>query len=100
MRKIVALGLALVFLTTNLAAQSTKQTSQQPPQQRREISSDDIVRITTELVQTDVVVTDKSDQIIADLKLSDFEVFENGKKQELQFLEFISVDEPGRLEGS
>jgi len=47
-----------------------------------------------------VVVTDREDQIISDLKLSDFEVFENGKKQELQFMEFISVNEAGRSEGS
>ncbi len=53
---------------------------------------DDVIRITTELVQTDVVVTDKNDQIVPDFKLSDFEVFENGKKQDLQFVDFISLD--------
>lgn len=105
MRKAVALGLAIGLLTTNLVAQSSQQSPQQqppppPPQQRREVQSEDILRITTELVQTDVVVTDRDDQIIPDLKLSDFEVFENGKKQELQFMEFISVNEPGRSEGS
>jgi VWFA-related protein len=104
MRKVVALGLAIGLLTSNLVAQSQQNPQQQPPpappQQRREGQSDEVVRITTELVQTDVVVTDKDDQIISDLKLSDFEVFENGKKQDLQFLEFISVSEPGRTEGS
>lgn len=60
----------------------------------------DILRITTQLVQTDVVVADKNDQIISDLQLGDFELFDNGKKQDLQFMEFISVDEPGRSEGS
>lgn len=105
MRKAVALGLAIGLLTTNLLAQSSKQSSQQqspppPPKQRQDVKAEDILRITTELVQTDVVVTDKDDQIISDLKLTDFEVFENGKKQELQFMEFISVSEPARSEGS
>lgn len=104
MRKLIALGLAIGLLTTNLVAQSSQSPQQQPPppppQRRQEDQSPDILRITTELVQTDVVVADKNDQIISDLKLGDFEVFDNGKKQDLQFMEFISVDEPGRSEGS
>lgn len=105
MRKAVALGLAIGLLTTNLVGQSSQQSPQQQPpprptRQRRDVQPEDILRITTELVQTDVVVTDREDQIVSDLKLSDFEVFENGKKQDLQFLEFITVDEPGRSEGS
>jgi len=103
MRKTVALGLAIGLLISSLSAQTSPQSQQQPPpppQRQRELSPDEILRITTELVQTDVVVTDKNDQIISDLKLSDFEVFESGKKQDLQFMEFISVDEPGRAEGS
>jgi VWFA-related protein len=104
MRKLIALGLATGLLTTNLVAQSSPSPQQQPPstspQQRQEDQSQDILRITTELVQTDVVVVDKNDQIISDLKLGDFEVFDNGKKQDLQLMEFISVDEPGRSEGS
>jgi VWFA-related protein len=105
MRKVIALGLAIGLLTTNLVAQSSQQSPQQqppppPPKQRQDDQSADILRITTELVQTDVVVTDRNDEIIPDLKLSDFDLFDNGKKQELQFMEFISVDEPGRSEGS
>jgi VWFA-related protein len=105
MRKIIALGLTIGLLTTNLLAQSSPQSPSQqpsppPPQKRQDEQAEDILRITTELVQTDVVVTDKSDQIVSDLKLSDFEVFDNGKKQDLQFMEFISVDEPSRSEGS
>jgi VWFA-related protein len=105
MRKLIALGLTIGLLTTNLLAQSSPQNPSQqpsppPPQKRQDEQAEDILRITTELVQTDVVVTDKSDQIVSDLKLGDFEVFDNGKKQDLQFMEFISVDEPGRTEGS
>ena len=75
--------------------------AQIPPQPRSQPQStqEEVLRITTELVQTDVVVTDKNEQIVPDLKLSDFEVYENGKKQDLQFLEFVSIDTPRRTEG-
>jgi hypothetical protein len=71
MRKIIALGLTIGLLTTNLLAQSppqnpSQQPSPPPPQKRQDEQAEDILRITTELVQTDVVVTDKSDQIVSD----------------------------------
>src|SRR4029453_14863583 len=103
MRKGFALAIAISFLLGNLIAQTPQQQSPQrqpPPPPERKLSPEDILRITTELVQTDVVVTDKNERIIPDLKLTDFEVFENGKKQDLQFMEFISIDEAGRSEGT
>ena len=92
MRTILAAGLIL-GLCLGLVPGQTSQNQQQ-------ISQEDVVRITTQLVQTDVVVMDKNEQIIGDLKLEDFEVYDNGKRQELQFLEFVSVVGPGRTEGS
>jgi VWFA-related protein len=65
------------------------QTPQNPPQ---EVPPEDVVRITTELVQTDIVVTDKNDRIVPDLKLDDFELYDNGHKQDLKFSEFVSTD--------
>ena len=50
----------------------------------------DLRRRATALVQTDVVVTDRNDRILTDLKLSDFEIYEKGKKQDLKFMEFVS----------
>src|SRR6188474_1879775 len=96
MRKALRVGLTTALLLSTALAQTPQKQQQQP----RETAPDDIIRITTELVQADVVVADKNDEIISDLKLSDFEVYDNGKKQELQFMEFISVDEPGRSEGA
>src|SRR5207253_1826725 len=72
----------------------------QPPPQQQETTPEDIVRITTELVQTDVVVTDKNDQIVPDLKLEDFEISDNGKKQSLQFVEFVSAVTPANVAGA
>jgi VWFA-related protein len=92
MQRIFALTLSAIFaIGAGLA-----QTPQNPPNQQK--PPDDVIRITTELIQTDVVVTDKNDQIIPDLKLEDFEVSENGKKQDLQFVEFVSIAAPKRPE--
>lgn len=72
----------------------------QAPQRTPPPADDEVIRISAELVQVDAVVTDKNDRIIGDLKLEDFEVYESGKKQEIKFLEFISVDAERRSEGA
>src|ERR1700674_5954162 len=94
MERIVALILSAGVAVSAVFAQ-TPQT--QKPQQ--EVEPSDIIRITTSLVQTDVVVTDKNDQIIKDLKLEDFELYDNGKKQEIKFMEFVGAESPRRTEG-
>jgi VWFA-related protein len=43
----------------------------------------DVVRITTNLVQVDVVVTDKSGKVVTDLKPEEVEIFEDGQKQRI-----------------
>jgi VWFA-related protein len=83
MKKLVALKLTALIALCSVVAQTP-----QKPQQ--EIAPDDIIRITTNLVQTDAVITDKNDQIISDLKLEDFELYDNGKKQDIKFLEFVA----------
>ncbi|MDQ3584910.1 MAG: VWA domain-containing protein, partial [Acidobacteriota bacterium] len=72
----------------------------QAPQRTPPPTDDEVIRISAELVQVDAVVTDKNDRIIDDLKLEDFEVYESGKKQELKFMEFVSVDAERRSEGA
>lgn len=61
-------------------------------------SQDVPIRISAELVQLDVVVTDKKGQIVKGLTKDDFEVYENGKKQQISFFEFVQggwVSRPG-----
>jgi VWFA-related protein len=87
MNKIVASLLSVALMSGICLSQNP----QKPPQQ---IEPEDVVRITTELIQTDVVVTDKDDRPITDLKLEDFEVFDNGKKQDLKFTELVTIDTP------
>lgn len=96
MKRIIPLALVVACVFSVTLAQ-TPSTPQKPPQ---EIAPEDIIRITTNLVQTDVVVTDKNEQIIPDLKLEDFELFDNGKKQDIRFMEFVSVDTGRRSEGT
>jgi VWFA-related protein len=96
MRSIAALVLSIGLGVCVVVAQTTSN-PQKPPQ---EISPDDIIRISTALVQTDVVVTDKNDRMITDLKLDEFKVFENGKRQDVKFMEFVSPDAGPRVEGS
>src|SRR5688572_21007713 len=51
--------------------------------------SDDVVRITTNLVQIDAVVT-KNGKPVANLKAEDFEIFEDGRRQEITSFTYIS----------
>ena len=97
MSRIFTTATTLVLLLSVAIAQ----TPQKPPQKpQQETAPEDVVRIKTELVQTDVVVTDKSDSIVPDLKLGDFELYDNGRKQELKFMEFVSVETGRRVEGN
>jgi VWFA-related protein len=97
MKKIIASVLSLLLIVPLAFAQQPS--PQQTPRQQQS-NQDDIVRITSELVQVDAVVTDKNDQVIPDLKLDDFKVSENGKRQDIQFIEFVSGDTNTRTEGT
>jgi len=53
----------------------------------------DVVRISTSLVQVDVVVT-KDGKQVADLKSEDFEILEDGRRQQITNFAFFSVKSP------
>ena len=95
MREALAFSLAAAILCPAASAQTTT-----PAEPQNQQSDEEVVRITAQLIQVDAVVTDKSDQIIPDLKLSDFSVYENGKRQELQFIEYVGADSQPRVDGS
>lgn len=52
---------------------------------------DEVVRITTNLIQVDAVVTDKNDKPVTDLRAEDFEILENGKEQEITNFSYVPV---------
>src|ERR1051325_3743505 len=74
--------------------------TQTPQKPEQEIAPDDIVRITTSLVQTDVVIVDKDDHVIPDIKLDEIKVLDNGKRQDVKFLEFVTAGTAPRIEGN
>jgi VWFA-related protein len=88
--------ISLILSVSITLSTAFSQTPQKPPQ---EAGPDDVLRITTNLVQTNVIVVDKNDKTISDLTLDDFELYDNGKKQDLKFMEFVSVDSGRRAEG-
>src|SRR5205807_4374089 len=95
MKRVIPLNANRPMAPTN----GNAQTPSNPQKPSQEVAPEDIVRITTSLVQTDVVVTDKNDQIVPDLKLEDFELLDNGKKQDIRFMEFVGTETPRRSEG-
>jgi len=89
---VLALALALCALRVmevpaHAQAQPARPAAPAQPQQQPQQPT---FRSTAELVTTDVIVRDsKTDQFMADLKPTDFEVFEDGVKQELASMVLI-----------
>ena len=54
------------------------------------------LRISTELVQVDVVVTDKAGKVVRGLTKDDFELSEKGKRQQISFFEFVEAGKSRR----
>jgi len=63
-----------------------------PPQQQGE--SEDVVRITTNLVQVDAVITDKDGKLVTDLKPEEVEIYEDGRKQKVTHFSFNATTTP------
>src|SRR5947209_4212882 len=61
-------------------------------QQRPE--EEDVVRITTNLVQVDAVITDKNGKVVTDLKPEEIEIFEDGRKQKLTHFSYNVAEAP------
>lgn len=79
--------LPLVILAFS-AAGSAGQSAQPAPTGTPSLD-DDVVKITTSLIQLDVTVTDKKGNPISDLRRDEIEIFENGKKQNISNMEFV-----------
>jgi len=80
----VCIGFCL-FSTVGLYAQNTSPT---PP------TDEDVVKITTKLVQFDAVVTDKSGNQVRNLNIADFEILQDGKPQKITNFSYINTESP------
>lgn len=84
----VAVTALLVFSLSPLSASQTPQT---PPEKQDKSAQEDVVRITTNLVQIDVVVTDKDGKPVTDLRPDEFEILEEGKRQQITNFSYVSA---------
>ena len=100
LKQIFLLTILLVSLPNwNIAQEKptpTPQTAATPPVE----DDGDVVKISTALIQLDVVVTDKNGKLVTDLKPEDFEVTENGNRQEVTNLTYFSGSKNTAAEGS
>ncbi|MBC8029849.1 MAG: VWA domain-containing protein [Pyrinomonadaceae bacterium] len=74
-----------------LPVQSTP--AQQPPAPPRQ-DQPEILRVQTELVQTDVMVFDRQGRFVSDLKPEDFELSIDGKPRQVEFFERVTAGSP------
>lgn len=81
MKNIGQVILMVLFLTASVLSQTAKPT---PPE------DNDVVKISTNLIQVDVSVTDAKGKVITDLKPDEIEIYENGAKQKITNFSFIS----------
>lgn len=80
-------SLAAVLGSCLLVSISAQQ--QEPSRQQTPPEEADVVRITTNLVQVDATITDKSGRQITDLRPEEFEVMQDGKPQIVTHLSYI-----------
>lgn len=93
MRRFIVLSLNVLLIGLVCAQQVKTQTPQRE-------QSDDVVRVKTELVQTDITVIDKRGRFVSGLTADDFELRVDSKPQPVSFFEEIaagSVDEEKQL---
>ena len=82
----VLLAQLLSFCVLLPALAQTKPAS--PPQKPGD-DQDEVVKITTNLVQVDAIVT-KDGKMVTNLTADDFEIYEDGKKQTITSFAFVS----------
>ncbi|MDX6500401.1 MAG: hypothetical protein QOG23_3661 [Blastocatellia bacterium] len=68
----------------------------QPPssQEIQKPESEDVVRISTNLVQVDAVVTDKNGKVVTDLKPEEIKILEDGRQQKITAFSYNATDTP------
>lgn len=99
MSRIPLILLVVLLLSLATLAQQTDTSRPQPTpspesevQQPSRSNEDDVVRITTNLVQVDAVVSDKNGKLITDLRPDEVQIFEDGHQQEITNFSFVNPE--------
>jgi VWFA-related protein len=82
-------SLFLLLLSCLTLAPPVRAQKNHPPRETEQ--SDDVVRINTELVQSDVMVFDRQGRFVDNLRPEEFELSLEGKKQTLSFFERVTA---------
>src|SRR5215510_6291923 len=80
----------LVVLAAGLSAQTPAQPPAQPPASTTATQQKPTFRVQVDLVTNDIVVRDEKGNFIPDLKKEEFEVYEDGVKQELTSMTVVT----------
>src|SRR5687768_3429455 len=96
MKKRPSLAIAIIFSLFIAAPgqnpQQPSSPSSTPRRQQDPLVDDEVVRITTNLVQVDAVITDKDGKLVTDLKPEEVEILEDGRPQTITNFSFVSVE--------
>jgi len=80
----------IVFFLSASAALRAQQVQPTPP------PDEDVVKITTKLVQFDAVVTDRDGSQVKDLSIADFEITQDGKPQKITSFSYVNTESPAQ----
>lgn len=86
-RRLLLDSAVLIFALSTASAQTSPQTKPTEP-------SEDVIRVETNLVQTDVTVVDKKGHVVTGLKPDQFELRVDSKAQTLSFVEEVITGGP------
>ena len=99
MKKRLALALALLLAQFSALAQTQTQppapTQPAPRRQEENPYEDEVVRITTSLVQFDAVVTDKQGRLVTDLRPEEFDVTVDGRRRQVTNFSYVDLSGAG-----
>lgn len=99
---VVSLLAPALAQTTNAPspAPSVNTQPQQQPQPGSSTAEDDeVVRISSNLVQVDAVITDQKGNHVTDLRQEDFEIYEDGRPQKITNFSYVSMESRTRVTG-
>ena len=91
-RTILIIAIIGQLAIPSFAQQPARQTTTVPTQtQAPDRSEDDVVRITTNLVQVDPVITDRNGKPVTDLRPDEVQIFEDVKAQQITNFSYVSL---------